>query len=261
MRDWLEVIILGIIEGITEFLPISSTGHLLLAEQWLGQRTEYFTVFIQCGAVMAVIAVFKNRVRELFETRSDKKTKDYLAKMGCSFTLTAIGGLALKKAGWELPEETAPVAWALLIGGVIFLLVDKEEKNNQQITQITWALAIAFGLAQLVAMIFPGASRSGTTILIGIILGMRREEAVEYSFLLGVPTLLAAGMYQLISAAREDHQAVIAEAPMLALGTAVSAITAFVVVKWLLAYLRTNTFNKFGWYRIILGTLILLFAT
>ncbi len=267
MPDWLQVIILGIIEGITEFLPVSSTGHLLLIEQWLGPRPEHFTVFIQSGAVLAVLVVFKERVIELFAKWREKEARDYLKKMGFSFTLTAIGGLGLKKAGWELPDEAAPIAWALLIGGVLFLLIERgrEEKKGTKETEeeprliprITWTLAIAFGLAQLVAMVFPGASRSGATILIGIILGMRRDAAVEYSFLLGVPTLLAAGIYQITAAIREDGPAVIAEVPMLGLATVVSGVTAFMAVKWLLRYLQENNFMIFGWYRIGLGILVL----
>ena len=232
----------------------------------MGRQTEHFTVFIQSGAVIAVLAVFKDRVLELFETKKEKETQDYLLKLGSSFMLTAIGGLTLKNAGWELSEEAAPIAWALVIGGILFILVErgkeeKEEALTHQVPQITWILAIAFGMAQLVAMIFPGASRSGTTIIIGIILGMRRGEAVEYSFLLGVPTLLAAGAYQLVSAITEDRQAVMVEAPMLALGTVVSGITAFFAVKWLLTYLQKNTFIYFGWYRVVLGVLVLLFFT
>ena len=264
MPDWLQVIILGIIEGITEFLPVSSTGHLLLAEQWLGNRAEYFTVFIQSGAVLAVIAVFKERLREMFEQRQGKETQDYLKKMGISFTLTAIGGLVLKKADWELPDEAKPVAWALLVGGVLFVAIEEHlkkkdfpQKEENSLPQITWTLAIAFGIAQLIAMVFPGDSRSGTTILMALVLGMGRREAVEFSFLLGVPTLLAAGVYQLASAIRENPGAVQAEAPMLALGTLVSGATAFVTVKWLLSYLQNNNFTVFGWYRIVLGIIVL----
>ena len=229
-------------------------------------QTEHFIVFIQSGAVLAVLAVFKDRVRELIEKKRERETQEYLIKMAASFILTAIGGLALKKAGWELPNQAGPIAWALLVGGVLFILAERgkegkegnEGERTHQIPRITWTLAIAFGLAQLVAMIFPGASRSGTTILIGMALGMRRGEAVEYSFLLGVPTLLAAGIYQLGAAIREDGSAVVAEAPMLVLGTVVSAMTAFAAVKWLLSYLQKNTFIVFGWYRIGLGILVLL---
>jgi len=274
MPDWLQVIILGIIEGITEFLPISSTGHLLLAEQWLpetmfkdGGARERFMVFIQSGAVLAIVAVFKERVRELITQWRQREVRDYLIKMTGTFLITAAGGLALKAAGWELPNNSVPIAWALLIGGALFIVIEQrnaktinEEKENGSLATISWTIALAFGLAQLVAMVFPGASRSGTTILIGMALGMRRGEAVEYSFLLGVPTLLAAGIYQLVAAISEDSSAVIAETPRLVLGTIVSAITAFAAVKWLLSYLQKNTFIVFGWYRIGLGILILLLA-
>ena len=274
MPDWLQVIILGIIEGITEFLPISSTGHLLLVEQWLPETMfeddgarERFMVFIQSGAVLAVIAVFKERVRELITQWRQTEVRDYLIKMTVTFLITAVGGLALKAAGWELPNNSVPIAWALLIGGVLFIVIEQRnaktknaEKENGSLATISWTIAVAFGLAQLVAMVFPGASRSGTTILIGMALGMRRGEAVEYSFLLGVPTLLAAGIYQLMAAISEDGSALVVEASRLTLGTVVSAITAFAAVKWLLSYLQNNTFIVFGWYRIGLGILILLIA-
>jgi len=267
MPDWLDVIFLGVIEGITEFLPVSSTGHLLLAEQWLGQRSEYFNVFIQSGAVLAVIAVFRERVRELITQWQNPEIQEYLKKMGTAFLITAVGGLLLKKAGWELDNAREPIAWALLIGGILFIGVEKyqekkeiPEEEENKIPNITWTLAMAFGVAQLIAMVFPGASRSGTTILIALVLGMSRKDAIEFSFLLGVPTLLAAGAYQMVRALKENAPAVQAEAPMLALGTIVAAVTAFVAVKWMLGYLRRNNFIIFGWYRIILGILILGFV-
>ncbi len=264
MPDWLQVIFLGVIEGITEFLPVSSTGHLLLAEQWLGTRSEHFNVFIQSGAVIAVIAVFRKRVRELLTEWQKPETRQYLKKMGTAFLITAVGGLSLKKAGWELNNAREPIAWALLMGGLLFIGVEKYQKKKEipeeeenKLPDITWTLAMAFGVAQLIAMVFPGASRSGTTILMALVLGMRRKEAVEFSFLLGVPTLLAAGAYQMARALKENAAAVQAEAPMLVLGTIVSALTAFIAVKWLLSYLQRNNFILFGWYRIILGVLIL----
>jgi undecaprenyl-diphosphatase len=274
MPDWLQVILLGLIEGITEFLPISSTGHLLLAEQWLPETIfkddgarERFMVFIQSGAVLAVIAVFKERVRELITQWSQPEVRDYLIKMTAAFLITAAGGLALKAAGWELPNNSVPIAWALLIGGVLFIVIEQrnaktktEEKENGSLATISWTIAVAFGLAQLVAMVFPGASRSGTTILIGLLLGMMRRDAVEFAFLLGVPTLLSAGGYQLLSAMREAPGAIQAEASMLALGTVISAVTAFAAVKWLMGFLQSNTFVAFGWYRIALGAIILVIA-
>ena len=121
MPDWLQVILLGVVEGITEFLPVSSTGHLLLAEPWQGAREDHFTICIQSGAVLAVLAVFRERVSELIEKRREPETQDYLKKLCFSFVLTGFGGLALKAAGWELPKESAPIGWALLIGGLAVL--------------------------------------------------------------------------------------------------------------------------------------------
>ena len=183
------------------------------------------------------------------------------------FVITATGGLALKAAGWELENNPEPIAWALLIGGVLFIIIERrngkpetEENENASVATITWTIAVAFGLAQLVAMVFPGASRSGTTILIGLLLGMMRRDAVEFAFLLGVPTLLSAGGYQLVSAMREAPGAIQTEAPMLVLGTVISAVTAFAAVKWLMGFLQSNTFVAFGWYRIALGAIILVIA-
>ena len=221
-------------------------------------------VFIQSGAVLAVIAVFKERVRELITQWRQPEVQDYLIKMATAFVITATGGLALKAAGWELENNPEPIAWALLIGGVLFIIIERrngkpetEENENASVATITWTIAVAFGLAQLVAMVFPGASRSGTTILIGLLLGMMRRDAVEFAFLLGVPTLLSAGGYQLVSAMREAPGAIQTEAPMLALGTVISAVTAFAAVKWLMGFLQSNTFVVFGWYRIALGAIIL----
>ena len=264
MPDWLQVILLGVVEGITEFLPVSSTGHLLLAERWLGSQPDHFTICIQSGAVLAVLAVFRERVGELIQKWREAETQDYLKKLCFSFVLTGVGGLALKAGGWELPNESAPIGWALLIGGLLFIAYELQQPKNEtnapeenKPLSLTWTLAIAFGLAQLVAMVFPGASRSGTTIMIGLILGMARRDAVEFSFLLGVPTLLAAGGYELASALKENPGAVSSEWDSLLLGTAASAVTAFLVVNWLLGYLRQNTFMVFGWYRFGAGLLVL----
>lgn len=256
MPDWLAVVLLGLIEGITEFLPVSSTGHLLLAEHWLGERSQLFNVVIQAGAVLAVLAVFRTRVEQLLGHWRKPENRDYLAKLAIAFLLTAAGGLIMKKLHFQLPKKVAPIAWATLIGGVLFLLVESMIKGRRGSDRITWPIAVAVAGGQLLAIGFPGSSRSGTTILLALILGLSRSAAAEFSFLLGIPTLLAAAAKETLDAVK-DHTAHESWF-LLLLGTGVSAVAAFAVVNWLLGYVRNNDFRPFGWYRIVLGTAILL---
>ena len=256
MPDWLAVVILGCIEGITEFLPISSTGHLLLAEHWLGHRSQLFNVVIQTGAVLAVVLVFAQRVKELLTGWSRPEVRDYLFKLGGAFLLTAVGGLLMKKFDLKLPSDPRPVALATLVGGVAFIVLERWLKGRATADNVTWTVALVIGGGQLIAAAFPGASRSGTTILLALALGLSRPAAAEFSFLLGIPTLLAAGLKEVYDASKDgsSHE----PWSLVALGTLVSAVTAFLAVKWLLGYIRNHTFVPFGWYRIIVGALILL---
>ncbi len=258
MADWISVVLLGLIEGITEFLPVSSTGHLLLAEHWLGHRSELFNVVIQTGAVLAVLAVFAGRAKDLVLGWSRPENRDYLLKLAAAFVITAIGGLALKKAGLKLPKDPAPIAWATLIGGVAFVGAERWLRGRRTMVDVSWTIALAIGAAQLIAVAFPGSSRSGTTILVALLLGLARPAAVEFSFLLGIPTLLAAGAKETLDALKDKtpHE----PWSLILLATAVAAVTAFVVVRWLLGYVRGHTFTPFGWYRIAVGAAILLFV-
>jgi undecaprenyl-diphosphatase len=256
------IAILGIIEGLTEFLPVSSTGHLLLAEHALklpAQPTELFNVVIQSGAVLAVLAVFGGRLKQMARDWKTPAVRDYSLKLVAAFVLTAIGGLILKKIFPGLPETATPVAIATLVGGIVILVVERFLGRHEGTVSVSWAMALTIGLSQLLAVCFPGTSRSGATIMAGMIMGLNRPAATEFSFLLGVPTLLAAGGYKVLSALRHPGEA---HEPwmQLVLGTVVAALTAFVVVRWLLRYVQNHTFVLFGWYRIILGGLILLFA-
>ncbi len=265
MPEWVVAILLGVIEGVTEFLPVSSTGHLLIAQRWLGHKSDLFNVVIQSGAVLAVLVVFSNRLRQLAETWRTPSTRGYVGKLVFAFIITGFGGLILEKAGLKLPDKVAPVAWATLIGGVLFLLIEKRKNasgsSDATASEVTWLIAIAIALAQLVAAAFPGASRSGATILVALLLGLSRPLAVEFSFLLGVPTLLAAGAWKTYKALRHDAPPATEEWVLILLGTVMSALTAFVVVKWLLRFVQTHTFVAFGWYRIALGVLLLLFVS
>ncbi len=257
MVEWVQVLLLGIIEGVTEFLPVSSTGHLLIAQRWLGARSDVFNTVIQSGAVLAVVLIFTARLRQLAFQWRERGAQLYLLKLGVAFGITGAGGLLLKKAGFQLPESARPVAWATLIGGVLFIVVERWLRGREARDEISWPAAIAVALGQLLAAVFPGASRSGSTILMALCLGVSRPAATEFSFLLGIPTLLAAGVLQVYSAQKE------AGAPaedwgLLFVAWLAAAITAFIVVKWLLRFIQTHTFEIFGWYRIILGVVILL---
>jgi undecaprenyl-diphosphatase len=256
--DWLAVIILGVIEGITEFLPVSSTGHLLLVENshWLPQQTDLFNITIQSGAAVAVLFVFSTRVRDLLLRWGDPVTRDYLLKLVVAFVITGVGGLVVKKLGFRLPKEVAPIAWATLVGGILILLIEWAIRGRQLRADVTWLIAVAVGLAQLLAAVFPGTSRSAATILIALALGLSRPAATEFSFLVGVPTLLAAGGLETYQALRHPGPAA-TDWGLLALGTLASAITAFLVVRWLLRWIQTHSFAVFGWYRIALGLVML----
>jgi undecaprenyl-diphosphatase len=256
--EWAAVIALGVIEGITEFLPVSSTGHLLLAENTglLPRQSDFFNVVIQSGTAVAVGLAFSKRLRELAARRHEPATRSFLLKLAMAFIITVVGGSAARGLGVTLPREAAPLAWATLIGGVVILLVERWLRGKPLRADVTWGIAAAVGLAQLVAAVFPGTSRSGATILVALALGLGRAAATEFSFLLGVPTLLAAGGYEALHAMRHPDPVATGWALVL-LGTAVSTLAALVTVRWLLRFVQTHTFVGFGWYRIALGLVIL----
>src|SRR5471032_2233398 len=262
MPDWIVVLILGLVEGITEFIPVSSTGHLLIAERLLDvHKSELFNVVIQCGAVIAVLPLFPQRLYQFaFEWRH-KDVQGYLLKILAAFVITGVGGLALKHFGWKLDDKNlAYVSWALLIGGLAFIGVEFYLRGKKLNNEITWLIVVAVGLGQLVAAIFPGTSRSGATILISLLLGLSRPAATEFSFLVGIPTMLAAGALEIFKALHHpDPLAPHEDWGLLLLATIVAAVVSFVAVKWLLRYVQTHTFNAFGWYRIALAVAIFIF--
>ena len=255
--DYINSIILGIIEGITEFLPISSTGHLIIAEQWLGARTDTFNIVIQAGAILAVTIIYWRRLLDLLLGWRDPQNRDYALKLIVAFLITAVLGLVVKKLGFELPENATPVAWALIIGGIWMIVAEWAAARRPPSTHITWLVAILVGIAQVVAGVFPGTSRSGATIFVAMLAGTgNRAAATEFAFLVGIPTMYAASAFSLLQtfkdggAANEDWTA-------LGIAFVVSTVVAFVAVKWLLAYIRSNRFTVFAIYRIILGVVLL----
>jgi undecaprenyl-diphosphatase len=261
MHDWIIALILGIVEGITEFIPVSSTGHLLVAEKLLHvEKSDLYNIVIQCGAVLAVLPLFPQRLYKFIFELNKKETQDYLLKIFVAFFITGAVGFVLDKKGFKLPDSPMPIAIALLVGGFAFLAVEFFLRGKKLGTEITWTIAVAVAVGQLIAGTCPGTSRSGATIVFCLLLGLSRPAATEFSFLVGIPTMLAAGGWKVLKAFHHP----VTGAPkedwaMLLLATGVAAVVSFIAVKWLLRYVQTHTFNVFGFYRIVLAIGIFLF--
>jgi undecaprenyl-diphosphatase len=264
MSIWFIAVILGLVEGITEFIPVSSTGHLLLAEHFLGVdgtgnffHSEVFNAVIQAVAMLAALPLFGERLATLKRLR-EPAVSSYFFKMAVAFVITAVGALAFKAVVKHLhpgedsllPKTVMPVATALAIGGVLFVWVESWLRGRKVGDTVTWSIAVAIGLAQVVAVVFPGSSRSGCTILIALAMGLGRGAATEFSFLLGVPTLCAAAVKTLWDA-HKTHDPIL-WGPLI-ITSAVAGLASFLAVRWLLGYVRSHTFTGFGWYRIAVG--------
>ena len=253
MTDLVAALILGVVEGLTEFLPISSTGHLIVAGELLGatsERWDVFKIVIQTGAMLAVLWEYRARF-----FRIDLALYRNLI---VAFMPAAVLGLAFSKVIKAHLFHAVPVALAFVIGGVIILLVERAALRPRiQSTQaMTWLDALKVGLAQCFALI-PGTSRSGATIIGGMLFGLSRKAATEFSFFLAVPTLVAAGAYDFWK-----NRALFsgADAGIFAVGSIAAFVSAFVVVRWLIRYVATHDFRPFAWYRIAFGVIVLLTA-
>jgi undecaprenyl-diphosphatase len=256
MGDALQTILLGIVEGLTEFLPVSSTGHLLIAEHWLGARSELFNVAIQAGAILAVVLIYWRRLLELLRC-ARAEARVYLAKLALAFGVTVAGGFIAKHLGLTLPETVKPVALALVLGGLVILLIEWYVRDRPPAAAVSWNAAFWIGAAQVLAAVFPGTSRSAATIFAAMLAGVTsRPAATEFAFLVGIPTMFAATGYELLKQRGTD--AALVDWNALLLGFAVSAIVAFAAVKWLLRYVQTHRFTVFAWYRIAAGLALLL---
>ncbi len=246
----LHALILGLVEGVTEFLPISSTGHLILAGQLLGfndERAGVFFVAIQTGAMLAVVWEYRARF-----FRIDPALYRNLI---VAFIPAAVLGLLFGSLIKQILFKPVPVALAFIAGGIIILLVDRGERNARvkDTRSMSWLDALKVGIAQCFALI-PGTSRSGATIIGGMLFGLSRPAATEFSFFLAVPTLCAAGAYDLWK-----NRALFSagDLGMFAVGLAVSFASAFVVIRWLIRYVATHDFRPFAWYRIAFGIFVL----
>jgi undecaprenyl-diphosphatase len=250
MTELLNALILGVVEGITEFLPISSTGHLILAAELLGatdERWKVFNIVIQTGAMLAVVWEYR--------TRFFRVDVALYRNLVVAFIPAAVLGLAFSKYIKSHLFHAVPVALAFIVGGVIILLVERRSFTPRvEATRAMSALdALKVGIAQCFALI-PGTSRSGATIIGGMLFGLSRQAATEFSFFLAVPTLVAAGGYDLLK-----NRALLSanDAPIFGVGMLVAFVSAFVVIRWLIRYVATHDFKPFAWYRIVFGLVVL----
>ncbi len=255
---------MGVVEGLTEFLPVSSTGHLILAGSLLGltdDKSKVFDIAIQTGAILAVIIVYWQRLSAAVrEFGSSARARRFVFNVAIGFLPAAVIGFFVYKSIKAYLFNGPVVAAAFIVGGLIILWVEKRAHPKPprilDVDQMTPLDALKVGLVQCLGMI-PGTSRSGSTIIGGMLLGLSRQAATDFSFFLAIPTLVAAGGYSLW---KERALLSAADVPLFAVGFVVSFVSAWVCVRWLLRYISTHTFVAFAWYRIAFGMVVLLTA-
>lgn len=256
-----KAIVLGVVEGLTEFLPISSTGHLIVAEDLIGYHdaSKLFTVVIQLGAIAAVVWFYRSDMKRLMSglIRGDKGIRRFWLIWVLATIPASVVGLMFEQK-IEKYAVLSTVAWALVVGGVIIWLVEKYHKTpptkKDGLDKITAKQALQVGLYQILALV-PGVSRSGATIIGGMISGLDRVTATAFSFYLGIPILVLAGLYKLFT---DDVSAITGGSVALVAGIVASFVTALFVVGWLLRYVSKHDFKVFAYYRIAFGALLLL---
>ena len=265
----IKAIIMGLVEGFTEFLPISSTGHLILAGSLLnftGEKVKVFEVAIQAGAMLAVIWEYRRRIASVLGgLGSDPRQRRFLGNVIIAFIPAALLGFLFHEAITARLFAPVPVATAFIVGGLVILWVERRHTGGQQaerrarvesVDDMGPLDALKVGVAQAFALI-PGTSRSGATIIGGMLFGLSRKAATEFSFFLAIPTLLSATVYSVFK-----QRALLswADLPMFGLGGLAAFASAFLCVRWLLRYISTHDFTIFAWYRIVFGILVLVTA-
>ena len=252
--------IMGIVEGLTEFLPISSTGHLILAGSLLGfddAKAQVFDIAIQTGAIFAVIAVYWERIRStVAQLPSSRQARRFALNVFIGFLPAVVLGLLFGKFIKAHLFTPVVVATTFILGGFVILWAEKRQARTVRVYSVddmTPLDALKVGLVQCLAMV-PGTSRSGATIIGGMLLGLSRKAATDFSFFLAIPTLIGAGVYSLY---KERHLLSMADVPLFAVGLVFSFISAWLCVRWLLRYISSNSFVPFAWYRIAFGIIVL----
>ena len=256
---WVKAAIMGIVEGLTEFLPISSTGHLILTGSLLGfhdDKSKVFDIAIQTGAIFAVMIVYWQRLREtMLGLGNDAKAQRFAINVAIAFVPAVVLGLLFGKAIKAHLFTPVVVASTFIIGGFIILWAERRTTTARvhSVDEMTRMDALKVGLVQCLAMI-PGTSRSGATIIGGMLMGMSRKAATDFSFFLAIPTLIGAGAYSLF---KERALLTAADIPLFAVGLVFSFLSAWLCVRWLLRYITTHNFVPFAWYRIAFGIVVL----
>ena len=270
----IKAAVMGVVEGLTEFLPISSTGHLILAAsllQFTGEKIKVFEIAIQTGAMFAVIWEYRQRLaRTVTGITHDPVAQRFARNVLIAFIPAVVLGLAFGKVVKEHLFHPVPVAMAFIVGGFIILWVEARHRRLygdrdveggrrarvESVDDMSAADALKVGLIQCLALI-PGTSRSGATIIGGMVLGFSRKAATEFSFFLGIPTLMGAGAYSVL---KNRHLLSWADVPMFAVGLVFAFFSALLCIRWLIRYVSTHDFTWFAWYRIVFGALVLVTA-
>jgi undecaprenyl-diphosphatase len=270
----LKAALMGIVEGLTEFLPISSTGHLILAGSLLdftGETVKVFEIAIQTGAMLAVIWEYRQRLAATVTgLATEPAARRFALNVLVAFLPAAVLGLLLGKVVKEHLFHPVPVAMAFIVGGLIILWVERRHRGQfgerdlegtrrarvETVDQMSGLDALKVGLVQCLALI-PGTSRSGATIIGSMLFGFSRKCATEFSFFLGIPTLMGAGAY---SVWKQRDLLQWSDLPMFAIGTVFAFFSAWLCIRWLIRYVSTHDFTVFAWYRIVFGFVVLLTA-
>ena len=255
----IKALILGVVEGLTEFLPVSSTGHLILAGDLLhfnDERGKLFEIVIQCGAILAVCWEYRVKISAVISgLGSQREAQRFALNLVIAFIPAAVLGLAFGKAIKAQLFQPVPVALAFIIGAFVILWAERREHTVRihEVEELRWTDALKLGFAQAFALI-PGTSRSGATIIGGLLFGLSRKAATEFSFFLAIPTLFAASGYELY---KERALLSFNDWGMWAVGFVAAFVSAFLCVRWLLRYISHHDFTPFAWYRIAFGLVVL----
>jgi undecaprenyl-diphosphatase len=254
-----KALILGVVEGLTEFLPVSSTGHLILAGDLLNfsdEKAKLFEIVIQCGAILAVCWEYRTKISKVISgLGSEREAQRFALNLVVAFVPAAVLGLAFGKAIKAQLFQPVPVALAFIVGAFIILWAERRKHTVRifEVEDMRWTDALKVGFAQAFALI-PGTSRSGATIIGGLFFGLSRKAATEFSFFLAIPTLFAASGYELF---QERALLTLADTGMWAVGFVSAFFSAFLCVRWLLRYISSHDFVIFAWYRIAFGLVVL----